>query len=159
MARYKSEILGKNVYDFFVKLIKKSQIWLKNSKKCNLQKWPLEVKQSPQSRVMSVLCLGKISDWKSHWTDGFLKDLNIWELCFNFLVSAFGVSFNFQAPTWREGFVCGFRVTGEYSLSQWLSHIFRPMSEPNLNTYVVRVAAMANLVLYLLKTLASTMTL
>ena len=23
---------------------------------------------------MSVLCFFKISDWKSHWTDGFLKD-------------------------------------------------------------------------------------
>ena len=26
---------------------------------------------------MSVLCYSKISDWKSQWTDGFLKDLNL----------------------------------------------------------------------------------
>ena len=25
---------------------------------------------------MRVLCFCKISDWKSQWTDGFLKDLN-----------------------------------------------------------------------------------
>ena len=25
---------------------------------------------------MSLLCFCKISDWKLHWTDGFLKDLN-----------------------------------------------------------------------------------
>ena len=25
---------------------------------------------------MSILCFCQISDWKSHWTDGFLKDLN-----------------------------------------------------------------------------------
>ena len=38
---YKSEILV--IYDFLVKIIKKSQFLLKNSKKFNLQKWPLEV--------------------------------------------------------------------------------------------------------------------
>ena len=32
------------IYDFLLKLVKKSQFLLKNSKKWNLRKWPLEVK-------------------------------------------------------------------------------------------------------------------
>ena len=43
----------------------------------NIKKWPLEVKQSPQSRVMSVLLFFRIWDWISLWTDGFLKSLNL----------------------------------------------------------------------------------
>ena len=64
------------IHDFFAKLIKKFQFLLKNSKKFNLQKWPLEVNWGPQSRVMSVLCFAKFQIWKSHWIDGFLNDLN-----------------------------------------------------------------------------------
>ena len=56
LERVKMHSIIKNTYDFFVKLIKNSQFLLKIKKKCNLQKRPLEVNQSPQSRVMSVLC-------------------------------------------------------------------------------------------------------
>ena len=41
--RVKMHSIIKKTYDFIVKLIKKSKFLLKNSKKSNLQKWPLEV--------------------------------------------------------------------------------------------------------------------
>ena len=42
--RVKMNSIIKKTYNFSAKLIKKCRFLLKNSKKCNLQKWPLEVK-------------------------------------------------------------------------------------------------------------------
>ena len=44
IERVKMNSIIKKTYHFFIKFIKKSLVLLKNSEKCNLQNWPLDVK-------------------------------------------------------------------------------------------------------------------